>query len=74
MTISNLVLDRKSDLSKQRYTKNTRIENPMSSKMIYFQILMKILVDFIKLYQNWFKNLQFEFLFSIWSTLKIVIF
>ncbi len=42
--------------------------------MIYFQILMKILVDFNKLYKYWFKNLQFEFLFSFWSTLKTPIF
>ncbi len=75
MTIPNLVLDLKSDISLQRYRKYTRINGKFSLlKMLYFQILVQILVDFDKLYQVQFKYLQFRFLFSFWSTLKTLIF
>ncbi len=75
MTISNLVLDLKSDISVQRYRKYSRINEKFSHlRMLYFQILVQILVDFDKLYQNLFKNSQFGILFSFWSTLKTLIF
>jgi hypothetical protein len=47
------------------------MKNSVFSEMLYFQIFVQILVDFDKLYQNWFKYLQFGFLFSFWSTLKL---
>jgi hypothetical protein len=76
MTISNLVLDIKSDISVQRYRKYTRINEKFSllRNAFFFQILVQILVDFDKLYQNWFKYFQFGLLFSFWSTLKTLIF
>jgi hypothetical protein len=72
MNIPNLVLDQKSDISVQKYFEIC--ESMKNSEMLYFPIFMQILVDFDKLYQNWFKYLQFGLLFSFWSTLKTLIF